>query len=208
MELIIINLMDKFGYFGIFFLIFIENLFPPIPSEVILTFGGFMTKFTSMNIPIVIITSTLGAVSGAIVLYYLGTIFSEERLIKIITSKYGKLLRLKPTDIKNANAWFIKQGNKAIFICRFIPIIRSLISIPAGMNKMKMSIFLLYTTVATAIWNTVLIILGRVLGDKWHVVVDIFSKYSKITLYIIIIVLIILIVLFYIKRIKKGDKND
>ena len=207
MEAIIINLMNSFGYFGIFFLIFIENIFPPIPSEVILTFGGFMTKYTDMNIPLVVVFATLGALLGAVVLYYLGTIFDEKRLIKIITSKYGKLLRLKPSDIKNANNWFSKQGAKAVFICRFIPIIRSLISIPAGMNKMKMSLFLFYTTIGTLIWNTVLIILGRVVGDKWHVIVDILSKYSNITLYVIIVLLILGVSYFYYKRLKKEDKK-
>ncbi len=207
MQEIIINIMEVYGYLGILLLICIENIFPPIPSEVILTFGGFMTNYTSLNVPFVIIASTIGAILGALILYYAGSILNKDRLIKIITSKYGKLLRLKPKDIENANDWFNKKGTKTVFFCRFIPIVRSLISIPAGMNKMKISSFLFYTLLGTLIWNTVLVVLGSIVGEKWPIIVSILNKYSKITLIILIIMFISFIVWYYSTRIKKENKS-
>ena len=106
MQKMVIEIMNNFGYIGIFLLIAIENIFPPIPSEVILLFGGFMTTSTDMNVIGVIIASTLGSLVGAIALYYIGKILNKERLKKIITSKYGKLLRLTPEDIDKADNWF------------------------------------------------------------------------------------------------------
>lgn len=103
MENFVIGIMNKFGYLGIFLLILLENLFPPIPSEVILTFGGFMTISTSMNVFGVILVSTIGSLLGAIILYYLGKILNKERINKIIKSKYGKLLRIKSKDIEMTN---------------------------------------------------------------------------------------------------------
>lgn len=138
MENFVIGIMNKFGYLGIFLLILLENLFPPIPSEVILTFGGFMTISTSMNVFGVILVSTIGSLLGAIILYYLGKILNKERINKIIKSKYGKLLRIKSKDIEMADKWFDTKGRKTVFFCRFIPVVRSLISIPAGMSEMQL----------------------------------------------------------------------
>ena len=100
MENLIIEIMNEWGYLGIFFLIMLENVFPPIPSEVILTFGGFMTIDSNMTIVGVIIASTIGSLIGAFILYSIGKIFHVDTLIKIVKSKYGKLLRIKPKDIK------------------------------------------------------------------------------------------------------------
>ena len=157
MEEFVISIMNQFGYFGIFFLIFIENIFPPIPSEVVLLFGGFMTTYSKLNLFGMIIFSTLGSTVGAIVLYYIGKILNKERLKKIVSGKIGKVLRLKASDIEKADKWFDTKGNKTVFFCRFIPVVRSLISIPAGMSEMIMSKFLLYTITGSLIWNTVLL---------------------------------------------------
>lgn len=202
----IIEIMNNIGYLGVFLLIAVENVFPPIPSEVILLFGGFMTTYTSMNIVGVIIASTLGSLLGAIVLYYIGKILNKERLKKIITSKYGKLLRLKPEDIDKADEWFDTKGNKTVFFCRFIPLIRSLISIPAGMSEMPMKKFLIYTTAGSLIWNAVLTICGSIVGENWTKIVDILDKYSHIVVIILAIVFVIAIIVFYKKRRKNNAK--
>ena len=146
MEEMILSIMNQFGYIGVLLLIAIENVFPPIPSEVILLFGGFMTTYTELNVIGMIIFSTLGSLIGAIVLYYIGKILNKERLKKIVSGKVGKILRLKNEDIEKADHWFDTKGNKTVFFCRFIPIVRSLISIPAGMSEMPMLKFLIYTT--------------------------------------------------------------
>ena len=202
MQNVIIALMNKYGYFGIFSLIALENVFPPIPSEVILTFGGFMTTYSDMNIWLVLVFSTLGSLLGAIVLYYIGKILNKQRLKNFISSKVGKILCLKEEDIDKADKWFDTKGNKTVFFCRFIPIVRSLISIPAGMSEMPFLKFIVYTLCGSIIWNSVLIFLGSKVGSNFDKIVKIINKYSYITLTIIIILVIVGIVLL-IRRNKK-----
>ena len=206
MQDLIIEIMNNFGYIGVFLLITIENVFPPIPSEVILLFGGFMTTYTSMNVIGVIIASTLGSVLGAIILYYIGKILNKERLKKIITSKPGKLLRLKPEDIDKADKWFDTKGNKTVFFCRFIPVIRSLISIPAGMSEMPMKKFLIYTTLGSLIWNAALTIAGSIVGENWTSILEIMDNYSHIIVILLAIIFVIAIIIFYSKRRKSNAK--
>lgn len=203
MENLIIEIMNNFGYIGICLLIMIENVFPPIPSELILTFGGFMTISTNMTIIGCIIASTIGSILGAIILYYIGKILNKERLIKIVTSKYGKLLRVKPKDIESADKWFDEKGNKTVFFCRFIPIVRSLISIPAGMSEMPFMKFIIYTLFGSLIWNTALICVGAFAGDKKDIILNVIDKASHLILIGIIIIFIIFAYKFYKDRIKK-----
>lgn len=206
MQAIIISVMNKFGYLGILLLIAIENIFPPIPSEVILTFGGFMTKQPNSSLTIfwVIISATIGSIVGALVLYYIGKILNKERLEKIVSGKIGKILRIKSKDIESADKWFDTKGNKTVFFCRFIPIVRSLISIPAGMSEMPMPKFLIYTTIGSAIWNTVLVIIGSVVGKNWEKVVEIIDKYSKVVLILLVVLFIVGVFIFYKSRKKEA----
>lgn len=203
MESFIIEVMNNWGYIGIFLLIMLENLFPPIPSEIILTFGGFMTIESSLSIIGVIVISTIGSLIGGIILYYIGKIFNVDTLIKIVTSKYGKLLRIKPKDIKSADKWFDNKGNKAVFFCRFIPIVRSLISIPAGMSEMPMPKFIIYTFFGSAIWNTLLVLTGAFAGDKKDLIIDFISKSSNVILIILILLFIGFVIWFYKFKNKK-----
>ncbi|MBC1387629.1 DedA family protein [Listeria innocua] len=202
METWITSIMADFGYIGIFVLIMVENLFPPIPSEIILTFGGFMTTVSSLNVVMVIIVATLGSVVGAILLYKVASYFGKERLTNIVL-KYGRVLRLKESDIERAESFFLKYGSWAVFLCRMIPLIRSLISIPAGMTKMKMSRFLILTTAGSLLWNTVLIGLGALLGESWGEIVVFMDSFSTV-IYSIIAVLVLLGLGFFIRaRFKK-----
>lgn len=205
MQEIIIEIMNNFGYLGIMFLIFIENIFPPIPSEVILTFGGFATTLPSSEINVVgvIVFSTIGAVIGALALYFIGRILKKERLMRLVEGKVGKTLRFKPEDIEKADTWFNKHGNATVFFCRFIPIIRSLISIPAGINGMNIPKFLLFTTIGTLIWNSILTILGSILGENWTKIADIVDLYGNIVLVLIIVLFVIGVIVYYNKRIKE-----
>mgnify|MGYP005809012531 FL=1 len=207
MEQFIINAMEQFGYIGVFLLIAIENIFPPIPSEVILVFGGFMTTYTSLSIPIMVLAATLGSLLGAIVLYYIGKIFNKERLKRIVNGKVGKVLRLKASDIEKADKWFDTKGNKTVFFCRFIPIVRSLISIPAGMSEMPMKKFLLYTISGSLIWNTVLIIVGSIVGDKWETIVGYLDNFSNIILIILVIIFVVAMYYWFVIRKKKQSKK-
>lgn len=203
MEEFVISIMNQYGYFGIFFLIFIENIFPPIPSEVVLLFGGFMTTYSKLGVPLMILFSTLGSVVGAIVLYYVGKILNKERLKKIVSGKVGKMLRLKASDIEKADRWFDTKGNKTVFFCRFIPVVRSLISIPAGMSEMAMTKFLLYTTAGSAIWNTVLLVIGNRVGKNWKDILGIMDQYSHVVLILLIILFVAFLVYFFYFRTQK-----
>lgn len=197
MQNFIFMVLEKYSYFGIFFLIFIENVFPPIPSEVILLLSGFMTSYTSLNVILMIVFSSLGSLLGAILLYYIGKILNKDRLKKIVRGKIGKVLFLKEKDIDKADAWFDNKGNKSVFFCRFVPIVRSLISIPAGMSEMPMVKFIVYTFCGSLIWNTVLIRLGHTLSDNWSIMLDILDKYKIIAIVIMLCIFIYVLYRFY-----------
>lgn len=207
MQEFIINIMNSYGYIGVFLLILIENIFPPIPSELILLFGGFMTTYTKLNIIVMIISATLGSLIGALLLYKIGTIFDKEKLKILISGKLGRVLNLKNSDIDNANKWFTDEGQKTVFFCRFIPLIRSIISIPAGMNKMKISKFITYTLLGSVIWNLVLIMLGHIVGRNWKAILKIFKLYSRFALLLLFISLMILIIKYYKNKFKEQNIN-
>lgn len=203
MQEMIISFMNRFGYFGIALLIAVENIFPPIPSEVILTFGGFMTTYSKLHITGVIIASTVGSLLGALILYWIGKLLNKEKLMRLIDSKIGKWLRLKKEDIEKADQWFGKKGSITVFVCRFVPIVRSLISIPAGMNGMKIQTFLILTTIGTLIWNAVLTVLGASMGSAWPKIVEFMNRYSKFGFILLLIAFFIGVFIFYKKRLGK-----
>lgn len=200
MENWIIEVMEKFGYGGILFLIALENIFPPIPSEIILTFGGFMTTKTSMSILGVVMFSTIGSVLGAVILYGIGLLIDINRMEKII-EKWGHIFRLTKKDIHKADDWFDKYGLWTVFFCRFIPLIRSLISIPAGMSHMNFWLFLLLTTLGTFIWNVALVNIGAALGASSDTIVHYLDIYSNVVYLVLILVFIIFLGLFLKKRV-------
>ena len=202
MENWITEFMEQYGYLGILLLIALENVFPPIPSEVILTFGGFMTTTTNLTVLGVVIFATIGSVIGAIILYGIGMLMDVNRFEKIV-DRWGHLLRLTRNDIHSANSWFAKYGAWTVFFCRFIPLIRSLISIPAGMSKMNFGLFLLLTTLETLIWNIALVNVGAAVGESWDRIVGYMDVYSNIV-YVALALLLVLFVALFIRK-KRGS---
>lgn len=200
MEELIIDIVNKFGYMGVILLIAVENIFPPIPSEVILTFGGFATTISNITVIGAIIAATIGSVLGAIVLYWIGRVLNEERVDKLVDSRVGKILGLKKDDIHKAFSWFDNKGKFAVFFGRFIPIVRSLVSVPAGMAKMPMMPFLVLTTIGSFIWNTVLITLGRIAGASWNRIAEYIGDYSDCIFSGFIVVFVLGIISFYLKK--------
>ena len=198
--------MNSFGYFGIFFLIMIENVFPPIPSELILTFGGFMTVSSNMTVVGVIIAATLGSLLGAFILYGIGKLLNKEHLIRIVKSKYGKLLRVKPQDIEAADKWFDTKGSITVLICRCVPIVRSLISIPAGMSDMPLPKFFLYTAIGSAVWNTFLVCVGAFAGDQKDAILAFIDQVSHIILIVLVIAFVGFVIWFYKRKTNKKEK--
>lgn len=195
-----LQIMDSFGYVGIALLILAENIFPPIPSEIILTFGGFMTTYTTMHVPGVVLSSTAGSLVGAVLLYQLGHLLSTEKMERLIAGPVGKALRLKQEDIQKAMDWFDSKGNYTVFLCRFIPIVRSLISIPAGMADMPPVRFLWMTALGSFLWNLILISLGAAAGSSWQKAVRYFDHYSQAAKIVLIIFLLLGCLVFVRKK--------
>ncbi len=175
----ILDVMSRYGYLGLALLIMAENLFPPIPSEIILTFGGFMTTYTRMHIPGAVLSATVGSVGGALILYQAGRFLSPDRLDTLLSGRLGRILHLKKADIQKAADWFDSRGNYTVFFCRFIPIVRSLISIPAGMADMALGRFLWMTVAGSLLWNLILICAGAAAGTSWQKAVQYFGSYTQ-----------------------------
>lgn len=176
----IIAFIEHYGYISILLLIAVENIFPPIPSEIILAFGGFMTTHTELTVGGVILTATAGSIIGAAILYWIGSMLNAKKLDAVV-SRYGGVLRLKSDHLHKAFSLFRRHRYWAVFLCRMIPIIRSLISIPAGMSKMKFKIFILLTAAGTLIWNTLLVGMGALLGESWEQVMAFVRIYQEVT---------------------------
>ncbi|PRH76392.1 hypothetical protein C6N75_25875 [Streptomyces solincola] len=175
MERWINSLMDALGAPGAGLLIALENLFPPLPSEVILPLAGFASATGKMNLIAALIWTTAGSVVGALALYGVGALLGRDRTVAIA----GKLPLVKVSDIEKTEAWFGRHGTKAVFFGRMVPIFRSLISVPAGVERMPIPMFLVLTTLGSALWNTIFILAGYLLGDNWEKVSHYVSLYSK-----------------------------
>jgi membrane protein DedA with SNARE-associated domain len=181
----ITNLMTSMGYLGIGLLMFLENLFPPIPSELIMPLAGFNIAKGKMAFLPAIAAGTIGTVLGALPWYYLGCQLGEERIKKLV-DRYGKWLRISVRDVDRAKGWFDRSGQFAVLIGRLIPGVRTLISLPAGMAKMPIAPFVLYSTVGTALWVSLLTYGGYVLGDKYEDIEHFIAPFSKIILGLIL----------------------
>ncbi len=208
MNSIITDLIANYGYLAVFLLIFIENLFPPIPSEVILLFGGFMTAAAGLSVPGMIVSSVMGSLAGAVVLYYIGKKLGYQGVLKFFTGKTGRTLGLTRNDLSRTNDWFHKRGNEAVFFCRFVPLLRSLISVPAGISGMDMKIFLLLTAVGSAIWNTAITFLGRFAGSNWVYWEKEISKYSDYIVWILGALFIVFVAYKIVMRKKRNHDSD
>lgn len=184
MRELVLELMVEYGNLAVFLLILVENLFPPIPSEVILTFGGVMTVCTDMTPIGVILFSTAGSLAGAVILYSVGRFLPDEVFRKLLCGQIGHLLHFRLEDVDLAKGWFRERGRSAVFLCRLIPIVRSLISIPAGIARMPFVPFLVFTAAGSLLWNTVLVYAGRIAGDSWEKVSAAFGVYSDLFLMI------------------------
>lgn len=198
----IIAVMGQFGYWGIFLMIALENIFPPIPSEIILSFGGFMTTRTSLSLPGVVASATAGSVVGALILYQIGRLLGGSRVRSLI-KKRGRFIHLSLDDVKRAMSWYEKYEYKAVFFCRMVPVLRSIISIPAGIAKMPPLPFLLLTGAGSLIWNTLLVGAGSVLGDNWNLVLKYMGIYSGL-LYILLGVGVIVLVFLWLRKRRRG----
>lgn len=194
-----VNIMERLGAPGAGLAIALENLFPPLPSEVILPLAGFTASRGDMGLVSAIIWTTIGSVVGALALYYVGLVFGYRRTMAIAE----KLPLVKTSDIEKTDAWFEKHGTKAIFFGRMIPIFRSLISIPAGIHKIPLGRFLAVTAGGSLIWNTAFILAGYFLGENWNVVEGYVGTASKAVLAAVVIALVV----FAVSRIVREKRT-
>ncbi|HLT62479.1 MAG TPA: DedA family protein [Microlunatus sp.] len=185
-----VQLMETLGAPGAGIAIALENLFPPIPSEVILPLAGFAAARGSFPIWQAILFTTLGSLVGALALYGIGAALGRDRMRRIAV----KLPLIKVEDVDRTEAWFTKHGPKTVFFGRMIPIFRSLISIPAGIERMPIPLFLVLSGAGSLIWNSLFVTLGYVLGENWHLVEQYAGIFSKIVLVAVVAVVAVFIV--------------
>jgi len=182
--LIIETIVLTLGYPGIALVMLIENLFPPIPSELVMPFAGFLAAQGKMDFTLVIISGTIGAVLGAIALYYIG-MWADEMIIRRFVRRWGKWFTISETELNIALTFFMRRGEAVVFFGRLIPLIRSLISIPAGMRRMNFGRFLLFTSIGTSLWNLALTLAGSVLGANWKHVLSFLGTYQNVTVVVL-----------------------
>lgn len=186
----ITNLIHQLGYAGVFFLMVLESMFLPVPSEAVMPFAGFLIAGKNFTLAQVIIFSTLGSLVGSLISYYIGR-FGGQTFIK----KYGKYFFLNQQDLEKTEKFFKERGELTVFISRFIPVVRHLISLPAGLGKMNLFKFSFYTVVGAGIWNSFLAVVGIYLKQNWSEVM----KYSEI-IDLLVIAIIVAVIIYFIKK--------
>jgi membrane protein DedA with SNARE-associated domain len=185
-----LSIISTVGYPGLGLVMFLENVFPPIPSEIVLPLAGWLTleeagkQFTLLGVTIV---GAIGSVAGAFFFYGLGRWFDEKR-VRYLLRRFGKWFLLSEADLDVALTWFSKYGEYVIFFGRMVPLVRSLISVPAGLARMNLVAFSLYTAVGTAIWSFLLAFAGRMLGAQWAIVADFIDRYENVVIVVCVAV--------------------
>lgn len=194
-----VSLMETLGGVGAGIAIALENLFPPLPSEIILPLAGFTAAQGTLGLIEVLIWTTVGSVAGALALYGIGAWLGRRRMYAIAE----RMPLIKIEDVERTEAWFEKHGSKAVFFGRMIPIFRSLISIPAGIERMPLLRFTLLTTAGSAIWNTIFVLAGFYLGANWHIVEDYAGIFQKV----VIAVVVIAVAAWIVVRVRQARRN-
>jgi membrane protein DedA with SNARE-associated domain len=190
------NIISWLGYPGLVLAMAMESMIIPLPSELVMPFAGWLVAQGKFNLYLVILFSTLGSIIGSFISYYLGYYGGNQLVLR-----WGKYFLLDDDDLRFTEKWFSRRGELTILIGRFVPVVRHLISIPAGIGKMDLKKFTLYTIIGAGIWNTILIWVGLKLGENWESL----RRYSESFTLPIIIIIILALVYFIIKRI--GDKK-
>ncbi len=190
----IIQLIEATSYFGIFVLMALESALIPIPSEVTMPFSGFLASQGKLSFWLVVTVGTLANLAGSLAAYYLGYCLHESILLKLIR-RYGKFILLSEEDYQKAEHWFVKYGDKIIFVSRLLPAVRTVISLPAGVFKMDIKKFTIYTVLGCLIWSTFLTYIGYILGENWAMLEGYFRKFE-----ILVIAVLVFGVLIYVNK--------
>jgi len=198
----VLSIMEKLGYLGIAFLMFLDNVFPPIPSEIIMPSAGYTASKGELTLIGVIIAGSAGSILAAMLLYWIGRKVPQQRLFNFI-ERYGKYLRIQVADLEKALMWFNKHGHRIVFFGRMIPAVRSLISIPAGMSRMPFTKFMFYSTAGTVIWTSFLAYLGYHFSENQALMLAILQRIS----YIIFALVLLYILWWIIKKFYLNKSN-
>ena len=193
------DVIDALGYPGVAFLVALENVFPPIPSEVVLPLSGFVAGRGDASLLAMIVAATIGSVVGALILYGLSAWIGPTNLHRFV-GRWGRWFQVKSDDLGRAEAWFDRRANTAVLVGRCVPLIRSIVSIPAGFRRMPIVPFVVNTTIGSLVWNSALIGAGALLGDRWETVGD----YVGILQWVVIVVIVALVGWFLWRRL--GDR--
>lgn len=185
----VLSVIDSWGYGGIFTLMLVEHLFPPIPSEIIMPLAGYLAAQGEMDMTLTLIAGTAGSVLGTLVWYWVAVAIGEARLRRI-AARHGRLLTLAPSDIDYAQRWFAKYGGWAVFLGRMVPALRTLISAPAGFSRMRFSTFLLLTIIGSLLWTAFLTFAGVVLESNYAVLENFIDPVSKGVVVLVVVVYI------------------
>lgn len=180
------RIVETVGYGGVAFLVALENLFPPIPSEVVLPLAGFVAGRGDASLPGMILAATIGSMVGAVVLYGVAAGVGPLRLRRFVV-RFGRWFGLDETDLDRSEAWFDDHAARAVLIGRCVPLIRSLVSIPAGFRRMQLAPFLLFTLIGSVVWNTALVGGGYLLGERWEQMEDPLELFQRIVVATILI---------------------
>ena len=204
------DVINQFGYFGVALLVVIENIFPPIPSEIVLPCAGFVAQQGSAGVAQsdtsvigMMIAATIGSVVGALILYVISSAIGPERL-RAFVQRFGRWFGVKQTDLLRAEAWFDRRSFVAVLVGRCVPLIRSIVSIPAGFRRMKLTSFILLTAVGSAVWNIALIGAGAILGDQWERV----GEYVGVFQWLVIAAILLLLVWFVYSKLQNRRRQN
>jgi membrane protein DedA with SNARE-associated domain len=197
-----IRIMETLGAPGAGLAVALENLFPPIPSELILPLAGFTASRGDMSLLGAIVWTTLGSVAGALVLYAAGALLGRERTRAIA----ARLPLVKLSDIDRTEAWFARHGVKAVFFGRMVPLFRSFVSLPAGIERMPMTTFLAFTTLGSLIWNAIFVLAGYQLGENWRRVQDVVGVYQKVVVAVVLLAVAAFVAL-RLRRVRRGTQR-
>ena len=179
------DIVQSLGYVGVAFLVALESIVPPIPSELVLPLAGFVAGQGEASLIGMVGAATLGSVLGALVLYRISASIGPDRLRAIVVT-HGRWLGVKEADLDRAESWFDRRSEIAVLVCRCVPLVRSLVSIPAGFRRMPLGRFVVFTTVGSAIWNATLIGAGALLGERWDQVGDVIGTLQTVVIFVVV----------------------
>ena len=179
------DVIEQLGYLGVALLVVLENIFPPIPSEIVLPFAGFVAQRGSDSVVLMILAATVGSVIGALIMYWIAAVIGDDRL-HAFTRRFGKWVQIREADLTRAEEWFDRHAMSAVLVGRCVPLIRSVVSIPAGFRRMKLIPYIAYTFLGSLVWNIALVGAGAVLGENWERVEPVVATFQWIVIVVIL----------------------